>query len=97
MMISDNTSRVINVSSSNTKGKSIDTPTVIKKSASNKSLKGSVLTSSLCLNLLSALTTPYKKIPSTVNNPIFCMTTAMIITKNRAKTVNNSGNHVSAK
>ena len=77
-------------------GKSIDAPTVIKNSPSNKPLKGSISTSNSCLNSLSAKTTPAKNVPKAGDKPIFCMMTAITMTKNKAKRVNNSRKRVSA-
>ncbi len=96
MAINETTNNVTKPSSSNSNGKSIEAPTVIKNKPSKRPLNGSISTSNSCLNSLSAKTTPAKNVPSAGDRPIFCMITAITITRNKAKTVNNSRKRVSA-
>ena len=81
---------------SNNNGKSIEAPTAIKNKPSNKPLNGSMSTSNSCLKSLSANTTPAKKVPSAGDKPIFCIITAIDITKNKANKVKTSRKRVSA-
>ena len=96
MTINDSTNKVTKPSSSNNNGKSIEAPTVIKNRPSKRPLKGSMSTSNSCLNSLSAKTTPAKNVPRAGDRPIFCIITAITITRNKAKTVNSSRRRVSA-
>ena len=96
MAINDTTNNVTKASSSNNNGKSIEAPTVIKNKPSRSPLNGSISTSNSCLNSLSANTTPAKNVPRAGDRPIFCIMTAITITRNKAKTVNNSRKRVSA-